>query len=101
MCGGDNSSCTIFEGVNDTDVASGNPTRKHAYIMLTPLKHTFIYYIRQNWGLHRNALFFLFLRVLFRTEHHNLSFDQKYEKYKNIYLKIIIFFGGKIVNIFE
>ena len=26
VCGGDNSSCTVFEGVNDTDVASGNPT---------------------------------------------------------------------------
>ena len=35
------------------------------------------------------------------NESHNLCFEQKYEKYQNFYLKIFIFFGGKIFNIFE
>ena len=34
------------------------PSRKHAYIILTPLNPTFIY---QNWGLQGYTLFFLFL----------------------------------------
>ena len=35
-----------------------NTSRKHAYIILTPLNPTFIY---QNWGLQGYTLFFLFL----------------------------------------
>ena len=35
------------------------------------------------------------------NEYHNLCFEQKYEKYQNFYLKIFIFFGGKIFSIFE
>ena len=31
---------------------------------------------------------------------HNLCFEQKYEKYRNFYLKIS-FFGGKIFSTFE
>ena len=32
---------------------------------------------------------------------HNLCFEQKYEKYQKFYLKIFIFFGGKIFSIFK
>ena len=31
---------------------------------------------------------------------HNLSFEQKYEKYENFFLKLSVF-GGEIFNIFE
>ena len=70
------------------------PSRKQAYIILTPLNPTFI-----QWNY-----FFLFLlknidcgysleppseAVL--TSTNNLCFDQKYEKYPNFYLKIFIF----------
>ena len=33
------------------------------------------------------------------TSTHNLCFEQKCEKYQNFYLKIFIFFGGKIFSI--
>ena len=32
---------------------------------------------------------------------HNLCFEQKYEKNQNFYLKIFLFFWGKIFSIFE
>ena len=39
----------------------------------------------------------------FLTSTHNLCFDQKYEKYQNFYLKLLVF-GGEIsvyLNVFE
>ena len=35
------------------------------------------------------------------NEYHNLCFEQKYEQYQIFYMKIIIFFVGKILCIFE
>ena len=35
------------------------------------------------------------------NEYPNLCFEQKHEKYQNFYMKIFIFFGGKIFSIFE
>ena len=65
------------------------PSRKHTYIILTPLNPTFIY-------LQGYTLFFLFLlknidcgyalerpRRGGSNEYHNLCFEQKYEKYQN------------------
>ena len=63
-------------------------SRKHTYIILTPLNHTRISY---NWGLQGYTLFFsktlvvgtcyncLIKAVLTIT--HNLCLEQKYEKY--------------------
>ena len=101
-------------------------SRKHAYIVLTPLNPTFI---QENWGLQRYTLFFLFLlknidcgyslepprrggsdcgysleppRRGGSNEYHNLCFEQKYEKYQNFYVKIFFFFfSGKIFSILE
>ena len=35
------------------------------------------------------------------NEYHNLCCEQKCEKHQNFYMKIFIFFGGKIFSIFE
>ena len=68
-------------------------SRKHTYIILTPLIPTFIYIVKPV--LQGYTLFFLFcynkrrLCVLVKTAEtvltstHNLCFEQEYEKYQN------------------
>ena len=65
------------------------PSRKHAYIILTPLNPTSVI----NWGLQGYIFFFLFLLKNIdcgyslepphrggSNEYHNICFEQKYEK---------------------
>ena len=87
----------------------GTPSRKHAYIILTPLNPT-IYIVKLGF----TGVYIIFLisaqnidcgyslepprrggsneylqAVL--TSTHNLCLEQKYEKYKNFYVKIFLF----------
>ena len=48
------------------------PSRKHAYIILTPLNPSYIY---RKTEVYRDIIIFL-------TSTHNLCFEQKYEKYQ-------------------
>ena len=86
-------------------------SRKHAYIILTPLNPTFI---QENWGLKGYTIFFLFLLKTWimgtrkdrlgeavLTSPHNLCFEQKYEKYQSFLSENFQFFGGEILYIFE
>ena len=63
--------------------------------MLTSLNHFYVY---DKTGVYRGIYYF---SEAVLTSTHNLCFEQKYEKYQNFYLKIFIFFGGKIFIIFE
>ena len=61
-----------------------SPSRKHADIMLTPLNHS-------KTGVYRVYIIFLISAEAVLTSTHNLCFEQKYEKYKNFYLKSFVF----------
>ena len=77
----------MFEGAFSLDEAHFTiPSRKHAYIILTPLNTTFI---QSKLGFTGVYIIFLFLLksvdcgYLLELPRHNLCFEQKYEKYQS------------------
>ena len=50
--------CAVFAQTEQNLYCARFASRKHAYIVLTPLNPTFI---SENWGLQGYTLFFLFL----------------------------------------
>ena len=87
--------------------APDKPSRKHAYIILTPLKPHF-YIVKLGF----TGVYIIFLisaqnidcgysLVLVLTSTHNLCFDQKCEKMSEFLSENFQFFGGKIFSIFE
>ena len=83
----------------------GQSSRKHGYIILTPLNPT----LYSKTGVYRGyTLFFLFLTEAVQTSTHNaLCFEQKYEKKKKkkkipeFFIWKFLDFGGEIFYTFE
>ena len=86
-------------------------SRKHTYIILTPLNPTFILVKLGFTGVY--IIFVISAQNIDcgyslepprrggSNEYHNLCFEQKYEKYKNFLPEKLPFFGGKIFSVFE
>ena len=90
----------LLQIITKTCLYNFDPLKPHFYIVKLGFTGVYIIYLisaqkHRLWVLVRTAS----PRRL--TSTYNLCFEQKYEKYQNFYLKIFIFFGGKIFNIFE